>query len=425
MSKQKTLWILNHYAGNLELGMEYRHFYLARHLKKLGWRVGIISGSFHHLYTTPPKVDGDLAVAEFDGIPYVFLKTRAYKGNGVSRLLGMLDYLFGIFRHLSDLEQILGRPDIALGSTPHPFVHFALQAIKKKFKVPVFFEVRDLWPQMLVELGSIGKYHPLSLFFYWLEREAFAKSDKTVSLWHSADEYMFAHGLSRDRYIYLPNGIELDEEKTLTPDNDHPLVSQVRKLKSEGVFVAGYGGSHGHANALDCVIGACERLKNEKIVFFCVGDGPERERLMAEAQKRELKNLHFHPYVSKSVILPFYRELDAAYIGLIDLPLFKYGPTPNKLMDYFSMGKPVIFAINSRFDPVREANAGISIRPKADELANALLEMKKKSMTEREAMGKNGRRYAERELSFEALALRLSGHMDEAIGATDTIKRAA
>ncbi len=261
-SGQKTIWFLNHYAGNLALGMEYRHFYLARHLRRMGYRVGIIAGSFHHLSTTSPTVDGNYSVQEFDGIPFVFLKTRAYKGNGLTRLLGMIDYLVGIYRHMPELERALGKPDIAIGSSPHPFVHFALQKIKRSFQVPVFFEVRDLWPQMLIELGSLGKWHPLSLFFYWVERQAHRHSDKTISLWHSADEYMFAHGLPRDRYVYLPNGIELDEDKNLAPDDSHPLVQEVKKLKAEGKFIIGYGGSHGHANALDCVIDACQRLGN-------------------------------------------------------------------------------------------------------------------------------------------------------------------
>ena len=415
MSKVKTIWLLNHYAGNLALGMEYRHFYLARHLRNMGYRVGIIAGSFHHLSTAHPEMTGNFSVQEFDGIPFVFLKTRVYKGNGMARLLGMIDYLAGIYRHLPGLEKTLGKPDIALGSTPHPFIHFALQRIKLRYRIPVFFEVRDLWPQMLVELGSLGKYHPLSLFFYWVERQAYRLSDKTISLWHSADEYMFAHDLPKDRYLYLPNGIELDEEKNLQPDDSHSLIRQVKKLKAEGKFIIGYGGSHGHANALDCVIDACERLGAENIAFFCVGDGPERERLMEKAKSQGLTNLYFHPYVSKSVILAFYRVLDICYIGLIDLPLFKYGPTPNKLMDYFAMAKPIIFAINSRFDPVREAGAGVSIPPEGAALAKAILEMNKKTSSELENMGKAGRMYAERELSFTALAQRLAKHIDEAV----------
>jgi len=417
---KKTVWILNHYAGNLTLGMEYRHFYLARHLQKLGYNVCIISGSYHHLFTTPPDMDeaDDLTMQVFDSVPYCFVKTRNYQGNGLQRLLGMIDYMRGVNKNLKRLERTLGKPDVVLGSSPHPFVHFCLQKIRKKYKAPVFFEVRDLWPQMLIELGSLHKYHPLSLFFYWLERQAHKKSDRTISLWHSADEYMLAHGLKKERYIYLPNGIELDESKNTEYDLDHDLNKEVQSLKKKGKFIIGYGGSHGHANALDAVIGACKILEEqgrEDIVFFCVGDGPERARLLQRAAEEGVtgKNLHFHGYVDKKVILGFYSLLDVAYIGLVDLPLFRYGPTPNKLMDYFSMAKPIIFAIHSRYDPVAESGAGISIMPDGAALAQAAVQMAELSGEVRDNMGVLGREYAEKELSFAALAEKLATHIED------------
>ena len=421
MAEKKNIWFLNHYAGNLTLGMEYRHFYLARHLRKLGHNVSIVSGSFHHLYTTPPDIaaDADHHLQEFDGVPYCFLRTREYQGNGVQRLLGMLDYMRSVNRNLDMLEKEFGRPDMVLGSTPHPFVHFSLQKIRKTYGCPVFFEVRDLWPQMLIELGSLHKYHPLSLFFYWVERQAHQKSDRTVSLWHSADEYMLTHGLEKERYIYLPNGIELEESESTSYNLDHDVNKSVQTLKKQGKFVIGYGGSHGHANALDAVIDACkilQELGNDRIVFYCVGDGPERKRLITRAKDEGVfeQNLYFHDYVDKDVILGFYDLLDVAYIGLVDLPLFKYGPTPNKLMDYFSMVKPIIFAINSRYDPVAEAGAGVSIMPHGKALAKAAVTMEAHTDAERDAMGSSGRSYAERELSFEALAKKLEGYIVDA-----------
>jgi len=259
----------------------------------------------------------------------------------------------------------------------------------------------------------------LSLFFYWVERQAHQKSDRTVSLWHSADEYMLTHGLEKERYIYLPNGIELEESESTSYNLDHDVNKSVQTLKKQGKFVIGYGGSHGHANALDAVIDACkilQELGNDRIVFYCVGDGPERKRLITRAKDEGVfeQNLYFHDYVDKDVILGFYDLLDVAYIGLVDLPLFKYGPTPNKLMDYFSMVKPIIFAINSRYDPVAEAGAGVSIMPHGKALAKAAVTMEAHTDAERDAMGSSGRSYAERELSFEALAKKLEGYIVDA-----------
>lgn len=414
---QRTIWFLNHYAGNLTLGMEYRHYYLARYLKRIGYNVAIISGSFHHLSTHRPDVKNHIAFKVYDDIEFAFIKTRPYKGNGVQRLLGMIDYTRGVNKYLPKLQDKFGSPDIVIGSSPHPFVHYNLQRIKKQYLCPVFFEVRDLWPQMLIELGFLHKYHPLSLFFYYLEHQAYKKSDRTISLWNTADEYMFKHGLKPNKYIYLPNGIDIDESNAIKFNLDHPLCQKVLELQKQGKFIVGYGGSHGHANAIMAVVDACVYLKSKNqndVVFICVGDGPEKEKFIQYAQNNSVlnDNLYFYDYVTKDVVLGFYKLINVTYIGLVDLPLFKYGPTPNKLMDYFSMAKPIIYAIKSRFDPVKTANAGLSIKPCGTELANAIVSMKSLTSDELAQMGMNGRLYAERELSFDALARELSSHIE-------------
>ena len=136
---------------------------------------------------------------------------------------------------------------------------------------------------------------------------------------------------------------------------NHPLLSALDKAKAEGKFIIGYGGSHGHANPLDQVIDACLELKERNItnvVVIMVGDGPNKEKAVNRARELSLTNLIWQDPVSKDVIMAFYKKLDVAFIGLKDLPLFKYGPTPNKLMDYLAASKPIIYAINSSFDPV-------------------------------------------------------------------------
>ncbi len=411
--KGLNIWIINHYAGNLKYGMEYRHFFLARHLRAAGHSPKIISSSFHHLFTELPVVNQKMTFETFEEIPFVFIRTPRYEGNGIGRLKNILIFSLRVNREYKNLEKEFGRPDVLLGSSPHPFVYSNLSKLRRVYGIPALYEVRDLWPQMLIELGSISKFHPLSLLFYWIERRALLSSDGVISLWHSADEYMLRHGLTKERYHYLPNGIELDAEGgDQEIDSSHPLMKKVEERKSKGKFLVGYGGSHGYANPLSVMIEACKLLKKRNIhdvEFFLVGDGPDKDRVVSQAKALKLENIHFHGYVAKPVIMAFYKMLDVAFMGLRDLPLFKYGPTPNKLMDYLAAGKPIIYAINSSFDPVQEVGAGVSI-PSDDpeQLVEAIIRIKALSGSERERMGRAGRRYAEQELNFKTIAGKLA-----------------
>jgi glycosyltransferase involved in cell wall biosynthesis len=409
MKRELTVWLINHYAGNLELGMEYRHFFLARHLTRLGHRVVIVTASFHHLYTKLPPMDGAVTVKAVEGVTFAWLRTPVYRGNGPRRLLNTLVFSARVALQSASLAARLGRPDVVIGSSPHPFVVLNLLDLKRRWRVPIFFEVRDLWPQMLIDLGSLSPRHPLTRLFLWLEELGYRRADRVLSLWHSAYEYMFAHGLDPSRYVYLPNGIELEQPDA--PDDTHPLLQRVRELKKAGRFVVGYAGSHGLANPLDSIADACRRLRErgvDDVDFFLVGDGPSKAALVARAARERLANLHFHDYVTKDVIMAFYREIDVAFMGLRDLPLFRYGPTPNKLMDYLVAGKPIIYAIRSSFDPVAEVGAGETIPPDdPDALVDAILKLRARTPEALAAMGEAGRQYAIRELDFAALARRL------------------
>ena len=407
-----NIWMINHYAGNLELGMEYRHFFLARHLERMGHKVGIISSSFHHLYTTPPEVEDQLTFRTVENVPFAWIKAPHYLGNNLGRLKNMLVFTWKLRRHYRAIEAQFGKPDVVLGSSPHPFVVLNLLHLKKVYKAPVLFEVRDLWPLMLIELGSLSPSHPLSMLFAWLERKAFKKCDRVISLWHTADDYMYKHGLTPDRYYYLPNGIELAEDGTVGEvDDTHDLIAQVRALGKAGKFLIGYAGSHGLANPLSSMVETSKLLQDkgiDDVAFFLVGAGPCKEETVAKAREYGLKNIHFHPYVQKNVIMAFYREIDVAFMGLRDLPLFKYGPTPNKLMDYLASARPVIYAINSSFNPIEEIGAGKTVvADDVEGLYQAILELKALPPEELEKMGQAGLKYAREELNFKVLAAKL------------------
>ena len=406
MTQKYNLWMLNHYAGNLQQGMEYRHFFLARHLRAMGHRVSLVSATYSHLYSKPPETSQFVTYREVDGVECVWLRTPRYEGNGAMRLANMLCY--SALARTARLDRRIGVPDIVFGSSPHPFAMLDALALARRFAVPSLVEIRDLWPLMLVELGSMKPGHPLARLFQRMESKAFRQADRVISLWHSADEYMLEHGVDAERYRYLPNGIELGEAVF---DGEHPLLAAVDAQKDAGRYVVGYGGSHGHANPLSQVIDACKALKDrgqDDVAFFMVGDGPDKAAARIRSEELGLTNLHWFDPVSKDVIMAFYQRLDTAYIGLRDLPLFKYGPTPNKLMDYLAAAKPIIYAIRSSFDPVADHELGRSIEPDdGDSLAEAILDLKSQPLDARNAMGARARHFAETQHSYSALSNRL------------------
>jgi glycosyltransferase involved in cell wall biosynthesis len=403
VDRGKVIWIINHYAGSRVHGMEYRHYHLAQHFQRMGLRPAIICASFHHLLTKLPEE----RYAVVDGVPYVWVKTCRYEQNDFKRVINMVEFSSRLA--MKNLEQ-LPRPDVVIASSPHPFVAVNGWRLAKKYRAKFIFEVRDLWPLTLLELGGHSPRHPFIRAMAWAERLGYERCDCTVSLLGGAKEYMVAHGLDERKFVHIPNGIDPQVSQTAEelPD-EHKQV--IEHLKNGGKLIVLYSGNHGGANALGNIVEAASLLKDERRVhFLLVGQGPEKEPLKQRVQAADLQNVTFLPPVARSQVPALTREADVGYIGLQRKDLFKYGVSPNKLYEYMSAALPIIFAIDTIHDEVAEAQCGFSI-PAEDPpaLVDVLRQVVQTPKDQLRAMGERARRHVQRTHTYEVLAQQYAG----------------
>jgi len=150
----KQVWILNHYAQEPGGAGGTRHFSLAKHLQTLGWQTTVLAASVE-LNTGRQRLvnNENTRLDSFEGVSFLWVKTPPYKGNGGGRMLNMLAYAFRVC--LPSTTRELARPDVVVGSSVHPFAAVSGAWLAKRHRVPFVFEVRDLWPQTLVDLGRL------------------------------------------------------------------------------------------------------------------------------------------------------------------------------------------------------------------------------------------------------------------------------
>ncbi len=401
-----NILLINHYAGSNKHGMEYRPFFLARELVKLGHKVSIVAASFSHLRIKEPNINGNITEEVIEGIHYIWLKTPKYQGNGIGRVLNMIAFSLMLFVQKSKIICDC-KPDVVIVSSPHPFIIFGAQKIARFCNAKLIFEVRDIWPLTLIELGDMSHLHPFIILMQWTENYAYRVSDRVVSLLPKADEHMCKHGMARHKFVYLPNGVdvvELENNDTSIPQNHARILSEI---KQKGRFIVGYAGSHGLANALNGLIEAASLLQSQPITMVLVGQGPEKKALQQKVFQSGVRNVVFLPPVSKVVIPSLLASMDALYIGLTNDPLFQFGVSPNKLLDYMMSGKPVIHAINAGNDLVAESGCGISIPPENPvAIAKAAIKMMNMTCAERKEMGLKGREYVLSHHDYTILARR-------------------
>jgi glycosyltransferase involved in cell wall biosynthesis len=395
-----VVWIVNQYTGSPRHGMEYRHYHLARGLMQRGHTVVVMSGSWSHLYTAPPQVSRPFTLEPIDDVTYCWIAVPRYeRAISIGRVLNMAAFALR-------LERLpvtrLPAPDAILVSSPSLFPLPVAARWARRFGARLAFEVRDIWPLTLRELGGLPAWHPLVLLMQWLEDYGYRKADRVISVLPAAAEHMVSRGMDPRKFRYLPNGIEL----TGAPTNG-AAPSAVRDAVRDGVFTVGFVGTLGRANVLETLVDAARLLEPGEAQIVVVGHGPEREQLAARAAG--LRNLAFVGPVPKPQVPAALELFDACYVGYRRSSLYRFGVSPNKLYDYMAAGRPVLFAADAANQPVREADCGRTVPPEDPRaLAEAIRSLAACPPAERERLGANARAYVEERHDYGRLADRLA-----------------
>lgn len=402
-----NIMLINHYAGSLQHGMEYRPYYLAREWVRLGHRVRIVASSRSHIRAQAPQMRGQARLDEtIDGIEYSWFDTPAYAGNGIARALNMAAFVIGLTRSARQLAQSF-RPDVVIASSTYPLDIWPARRIARMARARLLFEVHDLWPLSPMELGNYSRWHPFIMLLQAAENYACRHADAVVSILPKVRDHLEAHGMARHKLHIVPNGADPAEWLSEPPALQGDVAAAIASLRAHGKFIVGYAGTHGMANSLGTLLGAAAQLTGEQVAFVLVGGGPDKATLQNRARQMGLSNVFFFDPVAKPQIPALLQGFDVAYIGWPRQPLYRFGISPNKLIDYMMAARPILHSVDAGNDPVADAGCGLTVAPEdPSAVARGVLNLMSMPAPERAALGQRGKIYALRNLSYPVLGER-------------------
>lgn len=403
--------LLNHYAGNPEMGMEFRPYYLAREWVKMGHHVRIVAGDFSHLRMINPKVERDFSDETKDGITYTWIKTGQYNGNGVKRAFSMFRFVGKLWVNARVLAD-KWKPDVIIASSTYPLDTYAAQRIKKYSGAKYIHEVHDMWPITLIEIGNMKKMHPFVIIMQRAENSFCRNSDLVVSLLCNAKFYFIKHGMSPNKFRNIMNGVSLEEWK-----NPEPLPEQIEKtikeLKEDNKFLICFFGSITKSYAISYLIKAIQNMQDSRIALIVVGEGEQKEELMELARRKMKDNFIFFPKIPKRSIPTLLKEMDCLYIAALHNAMFRFGIGMNKLFDSMMSGKPILYAVDAPNNFIEEYHCGISVKAEnKEELTAGLIKMLSLTEEERSQMGERGRRAVLEHFTYDKLAAQFAELFD-------------
>ena len=396
----KNIWFINEYDLPPKFSKYRRRYDMCKYLlKKNKYKLNIICSSFMHgtggqyAYNKKEKI-------EYQGINVYILKGISYIGN-IKRFFSMLVFMLKIIFFKFPKEE---KPDLIYASSPHLFAALGALIQAKRNKCKFILEVRDLWPETFVQIGAIKRNGIIHKFFLILEKYLYKNADKIVNLDPFFD-YMINLGISREKMIFLSNGVDLEEF-----DRKQNLEIDLDKNK----FNITYTGAIGIANNLDPIIDLAKLVSDENIMFNIVGYGPLKKFLVERVENEKLKNIKFFDPIEKSKVPEVLRESDVLILSVLPIDLYQYGASFNKLFEYWASSRPILFFGNVKPDYIKESNSGISVTTNSiDDLKSACLNLYNISEVDRLELGKNGRKYVEDNFDWKNLVNKVDKVFDE------------
>jgi glycosyltransferase involved in cell wall biosynthesis len=393
-----------------------RSYEFARRLVQKGHQVTMITSGRHNVSELTVPENQDYFEVDLEGI-HVMPIAAAYAsgklGTGMSGYQRMRHFLH-FARLATRVGKKLNKPDVVFATHTPLTIGLPGMKLARFFGVPFVFEVRDLWPQALINVGALRN----PLVICWLrrmERRIYGAANHIVALSPGMKDGIVGTGVPPERVTVITNGSDLD---LFHPDLDGTEGRQHLKLGDR--FAAVYFGAMGLANGLEYAVEAARILSqrgNQRIAIVLHGDGGRRKALEQLVRDHELTNVVFSDLVpDKSMV--------AKIVAGCDVCTTIYASTnkertwsPNKMFDALAAGRPVLINVPGWLRETIENNqCGRYVDPKRPAaLADALEELSSNKQLCQE-MGRNSRALAEREFSREILTSRLEEVLLRVVG---------
>lgn len=351
----------------------------------------------------------------FDGYRNRLWQSEEIDGIQVIRVWSYITANEGFVKRILDYQSfmvmaILASPfvrgvNVVVGTSPQLFTVCAAYVVSRFKRIPFVFELRDLWPESIRAVGAMGDSRLLDALER-VELFLYRKAARIVSVTHSFKRNLVSRGVDANKVVVVTNGVDVSRFRP--QPRDEVLAAQ---LGLQGMFTAGYIGTHGLAHGLETLLEAARRLQDHPdggdVRFLMLGDGANKAKLVEKARSMGLVNVVFVDSVPKEQVVRYWSLLDVSIIHLKKTELFTT-VIPSKLFECMGMGIPVLHGVAGESAEIVESEeCGLVFEPENVDALCAGILMLKQQPALREKFRSNGlaaaARYDRRELARNML----------------------
>lgn len=308
--------------------------------------------------------------------------------------------LFRAFRYvLSAIKQIwIGKfykhakdSDVLFVFSTPPIQGMAGVFLKKWKKIPMVYDLQDIFPDSLAGTGLAKKGGLLWKIGRLIENFTYRNADKIIVISEDFKKNIIAKGVPEEKIEVIYNWV--DEEAVVDIPRDKNVLFDRYGLDREKFYIT-YNGNIGLTQNMDMLLEVAKAMEaNEDIQFVLVGNGAYLEQVKQIVKERNVGNV---------TLLPFQPYEDISHVfslGDVSLVISKPGvganSVPSKTWSIMSASRPVLanFDENELKTIIEDNNCGIFTKA-GDKVAftDAILKLYNDRGLCKE-MGKKGRQF--------------------------------
>lgn len=396
----KRAWFVCHYSMPPEYEQRIKTQMYAHFLGEMGIDCTIFSASTIH-NTDINLIEGKELYIErkYDDLKFVHIRCSGYTKTDLKRIINMEQFAY----RFNKVAEKFAPPDVIVADT-YCVSYKPIYRYCKRHKIPFVVDVRDLWPQSIVEYMHISEKNPIIRLMYNMERNMYIHADRIIFSIDGGYDYIqdkgMEHLIPRDKVFFIQNGVNLEEFRK----NQEVYKIADKDLDNPDTFKVVYAGSIRKVNNLGLLLDAAKEVKNKKVKFLIWGAGDELEALKARVTDEKIDNVIFKGHVEKKYIAYITSKADLNLIHNNPSDLFKYGISFNKLFDYLASGKPSLSTFPCKYNPAVYEGTGADVfDSSSEEIAKKIDQLSESDLS---AYQENARKASEK-YDYKMLSMKL------------------
>jgi glycosyltransferase involved in cell wall biosynthesis len=410
---------LSKYAANPNYGRPTRQFFYCKYLSRIAENEVMLVSSRSTGDNSIPAFRGRVKYESFGRLTHAILNGPTIGlGFNFRRVFSWLWFEIQILRSFRNIRR--WKPDVIFVSSLSLLTFLTGIIFKWILRIPLVVEVRDIYPLTQIEVGGFSRWNPAVVLLGWVEKMGYRHSDAIVSSLPNLGPHVKERIGQSKPVTYLPMGFDPEFFESSEPSEKG--IESIRKIdQSNAGLSVGYCGTIGLANALKEPLQAFYSLvkKLPDAHLWIIGDGPLRAKY--ENEFGSASNIHFLGHHPKTDLPHLLAKFDVVINPWMNRSIYRFGISPNKWIDYMVAAKPILVSYNGYRFLIEEEKIGWIVPPEDEEaFRDAIVRLSTLPRNEMIQLGKNGRSYLEKHLSYEKLACQLNELLNRLVSTSST-----